>query len=236
MRAGDGNGTPAEQAEMLRRADVVRRYVSIDRPSAQEDRAHAEELGLSVDSLFRLAAAWRLHGEKLAMRGTHAARPRRDDPAWAEILAEMVDVDGVHPSRQEETLRRIRVIQAYLAIDDPRPEDRTAAAAEIGVTPNRFSALTREWSLHRDPSKMPGAKPGRRRWGFRDRRRDRVHDLLRSVFSETPEASVAAMHERHVAACAAEELKPLGLAQTYAVVAKLRRARDQSLATSSSPT
>lgn len=110
MRAEDGNGTPAVQAEMLRRADVVRRSVSIDRPSAQEDRAHAEELGLSVDSLFRLAAAWRMHGGKLAMRGTHAARPRRNDPAWAEILADVVDVDRVHPSRREETLRRIRVI------------------------------------------------------------------------------------------------------------------------------
>lgn len=215
------------RAEARRRATIVARYAKLDPPSPDDDRRHAEELGLSVDSLWRLAAAWRAHGDNTTIRGARVVRPDgegRDAPA---IMATDIDMQGVRPDRRDETLRRIRVIQKYVGNPSRTAQDRLAGAREMRVSPNRFDMVVRQWCLHPKASLMPGAAPIKRRYGFRTPERIRVHEILHEIVrSSDPEKTVKSIHDDLVEACTSEGLKPLALQRLYPIVRQLRTAND----------
>lgn len=151
------------QEEMQRRADVVRRYCLLTRPSLDDDERFALELGLGRDSLYRLAAAWRRHGRSELLQG---ARPRvRSDAVAAAIKAAEGDLDmsGVSPARRSETERRIAVIHDYLRIPQPTKDDGLRAARAFGVQHSRFRRIVKSWLLHRSPAAIPGAVIAQRR-------------------------------------------------------------------------
>lgn len=199
---GDGSGP-----EALRRARIVKRYVEIDLPSATDDRRFAEELGLSVDSLLRLAAAWRLHGDAAYLQGARAGADAADREAAKALAPSQVDMGAIPPDRTAETLRRIGVIHRHLQIADPSIADRSAAAAEFGVLPVRFARIVRAWMLHRDPRVIPGATAPRRKWRKDTSRRERLQGLLDEVLASLGSgATVAAAIPIMEARCAAEGL------------------------------
>lgn len=221
----DAPGGSAAEAEVHRRAEILRRYVALQPPTREDDVLFAEELGLTTDSLLRLAAAWRAHGSEALLRGGRLRRPRLEGEARNEILAHDLDMEGVEPSRRGELLRRIRIIQGYLAGDDG--PDRGAAAAEMGVSPTRFDALVREWTMHRRPSLMPGAAAGSPRWYRRSDERQRVDCLLERIVRDADaDVPVRTLHEHLLTACAAEGLRPLGISQTYQRVREIRSRSD----------
>lgn len=215
------------QAEARRRAAIVARYAKLDRPSREDDRRHADELGLSVDSLWRLTAAWKAHGDRAPIRGARTVRPDGNGTAAQAIMATDIDLEGVRPDRRDETLRRIRVIQSYLDNPSRTAEDRLARAREMGVSPNRFDMVVRQWCLHPKACLMPGAAPVKRRYGFRSPERIRVHEILHGIVrSSDPGRTVKSIHDDLVEACASEGLKPLALPRLYPIVRQLRTTKD----------
>lgn len=232
MRSGQRGGRTIGRDEARHRAAVIGRYVALDQPTKEEDSRFAAELGLTVDSLLRLSAAWRVHGTRLPMRGSRIRRPIVEGEVGAEILAEDVDMEGVDPSRREETLRRIRVIQGYLAPPLSEALTRADAAARIGVSETRFDALVREWTLHRRAAAMPGANVRPQRWYRHSPARLRVREILTDVASSAGRtASVKSIHDEMTAICVEEELTPLGLTQTHAFVKKVRAEEHASSST-----
>lgn len=217
------NLTHSNEAEARRRARILERYVALEPPSSEDDARFAEELGLSVDSLLRLAAAWRAHGSEALLRGGRRRRPPPTGEARQELLAEEIDMEGVAPARRDELLRRIRIVQSYLARGPAVGPTRLEAAARIGVSPTRFDALVREWSLHRRAALMPGAAVRGPRWYRRSTDRLRVETILRRIVRDAPTRTpTRTIHDELVAACAKEGLRPLGLSRTHTRVREMR--------------
>jgi hypothetical protein len=97
------------------------------------------------------------------------------------------------------------------------------AAARIGVSPTRFDALVREWSLHRKAAMMPGAAVRGPRWYRRSADRLRVESILRRIVRDAPRRTpTRTIHDELVAKCAKEGLRPLGLSRTHTRVREMR--------------
>lgn len=190
-------------AEIDRRADIVRRYVAIERPSSADDRLYAAELGLSHDSLFRLAAAWRRHGDPNSLQG---ARPRPGLNAVAAAITAAegdIDLSKVSPARRAETRRRIRIIRDHLKIKNPSREDVDRSAALFGVQRYRFNRIVKTWILHRDPAAIPGAvTPARRTQRKKPRITQDTEQAIADAINELGvTATSLAIHARASALC-----------------------------------
>jgi hypothetical protein len=73
------------------------------------------------------------------------------------------DLTGVDPERRAETLRRMEVLDRYVALASPGEEDDAAHASQIGVGVAPFLRLARIWREHRRPALIPGAARRERR-------------------------------------------------------------------------
>ena len=112
-----------------------------------------------------------------------------------------IDLSGVAPLRRAETRRRIRVILEYLSLMNPRAEDRTAAAASLGVGTQQFMNLVRAWELHGEANAIAkaGAKAGAprepRKHGLPPSTRTAAEDALRALpASASHQEAIAAVH------------------------------------------
>lgn len=73
------------------------------------------------------------------------------------------DFSGVMPTRMAEAQRRIRVIEGYLAIQQPSGDDTVAAARELGISRWTFTRLATSWRNHRDPALLVRSPTGQTR-------------------------------------------------------------------------
>lgn len=73
------------------------------------------------------------------------------------------DFSGVMPTRMAEAQRRIRVIEGYLAIQQPSGDDTVAAARELGISRWTFTRLATSWRNHRDPAMLVRSPTGKAR-------------------------------------------------------------------------
>ena len=216
--------------EARRRAAIIRRYVAIDLPTAEDDRRFAEELGLAEDTLSRLATAWRLNRDARLLAGPQVALSRHDAPDRAAIMAEIIDMEGVDPDRRSEMMCRIRGIQAYLLARERGNGDSRASAAAVGVSRARFKDLVNRWRMHAKASAMPGARRGTRIPRRNEAPRRRRIEILQEILDRYPEAPIARIHAHHADACRSEGLEPLSLPRIYGLVREMRHgaARAQS--------
>lgn len=225
-KAGGAAGLP--RAERERRGSIARRYVAIDRPTEADDAAYAAELRLSIDSLLRLAAAWRKSQNPDKIRTTYRNPP---DEIRRSAIAAATDPDlsSVHPDKRAETSRRIAVVRRYLALDKPTATDIDAAASSLGMTRASAERLMDVWLLHRRAEAMPGAVAPSRKWRKNQGERRRSHEIVRETFVELgPDAAGATILARATDRCAAEGIRPLGPSRTYDVVRELRGIQSKS--------
>lgn len=162
--------------------EILRRYVAIQNPTAEDDRAFAQELGLSEHMLWRLATAWLAHRKAAALPGARKPAdwtPEQRREAARDALGP-VDLSGVRPTRRTEALARIRAVGHYLTIENPSSEDQAAAAESVGVSRLHFRRLVREWIHHRNAGALPGAKPLKK---FRPRRRSALGDEREQIIA-----------------------------------------------------
>lgn len=211
-----------EPAELRRRAEVLARYVKLARPSERDDQAFAAELGLSVDSLLRLSAAWRLRKEPTSLMGAGLVFEQlRGAEGWDVPLSE-IDVSEVLTSRVKETIRRIGVVQDFLRIATPTTDDLEMGAAAIGVSRQAFRRMVRLWLLHRRAAAMPGA--GRTSLGRRRTHAGRrAKELAVALRKAMPNQPVAMVHAALVTGCAREGLRPPSAPTLYRWLANDRR-------------
>ena len=207
--------------EAQRRADILDRYAGIRQATRDDDVAFAAELGLSLDSLARLATIWRRHRDERLLLGRTAAI-RTVGASDSQIFRNYVDMTGVPETKRRQTLQRIRLIQHYLRATNARAADMEAAAAEAGLSAERFATLVRIWKLHADPAEMPG---GSRRVAphRKDPARTRMIATLRRIVSEAfPNEPVGVIYERYIESCSLDGNTPLSLPRVYALVREFR--------------
>lgn len=227
MKIQDAN-SEAVQQEARRRARIVDRYNTIERPDVNDDAAAAAELGLSVDGFLRLAAARRRHRSETLMVGRTAALERDGVADRALVMAEKIELDLVRPKRREEILRKIRIIQRHIAAIELGDGDEYAAAKEMGVTTAHFRVLARTWLLHARAEALPGATRGGTPWRRRPSHARR-QELLRAALADAvPDAPLRTVYDAFAIACRDEDLKPLSLPRFYAIVQDLRDGGKQS--------
>ncbi len=101
------------------------------------------------------------------------------------------DLAFVAIHRRAEVLRRIGILERYLA--DPSPDAASRSAAEIGVGPAQFSNLARSWATSRRPEDMAGA--GRPRQPRRQISRDQ-RLAIEDAVAELPGATLEDVSER----------------------------------------
>jgi hypothetical protein len=209
--------------EAKRRSEIIRRYVDIDLPTAGDDRRFADELGLSEDSLVRLATAWRMHRDARLLAGPEVALSREDAPSRDAVMIEEIDMEGVDPDRRQEQLRRIRIIQAHLLAQERGDTDLAAAASEMGVSSARFSSLVKRWRMNASARAMPGAARGVRVWRRNEEERRRRLAILRALLEPDPRTPIIGIHQRLTEECRRQGLQPLSLPRVHGLVREIRR-------------
>lgn len=195
--------------ELARRAEITSRYVAIPFPTLEDDERFAAELGLSRDSLYRLAAAWRRHGDPEALQGSRVRAEANAVPLAVATASGTLDLSGVSPTRRLQTRRRIEIIRDYLQIERPAKADVVDAAALIGVRPYRFKRMVKIWLLYRDPAALPGAVIPKRR---SNRLRPAVDEVAEKSVADAilelgADASCAAVHARTEQICQDRQCK-----------------------------
>lgn len=220
--AGQGAGSRLDAKERRRRAAIARRYVAIGSPTRADDEAYARELGLSVDSLWRLARTWRLAADT-------AERPEADPIAARARALEAArdpDLSHVSPSRRPLVRERLRVIAEHLAKEHPTGADVDEAAATLGMTAHSFRRLLRGWIQHRNAALLPGGSAAIR--NSRYERKDvgaREPHFARALETLGTQVSSMALHREVVRLCEADGVRPPCQPTTYN---RLMRARSEA--------
>lgn len=215
---------PLEKSEIQQRANIVRRYVALASPSADDDNRFAEQLGLSVDSLLRLAASWRRHGRIDTLQGARA-KPTEHDRALAIAVASGdLDMSRVSPTRRAETRRRIEIIRDYMLIEKPSIEDNDRAAEAAGMQRYRFNRMVKAWQIHRDPTAIPGSvTPARRPRRKNPTISQDAEQAIRDAILELGhDAAGASIYDLAVQLCAQRGVTPASAATTYLRIADAR--------------
>jgi hypothetical protein len=119
-----------------------------------------------------------------------------------------LDWTGVPAERAPEILRRIRILESFLALKKPTPVQRAEARKSLGVGRAMFYRMLGIWRESRKPSSLPGARIAER--GGRGGRRlakvveGIITDVIQSEGRDAaPEAIVAEVRRR----CAAASVK-----------------------------
>jgi len=146
-----------KRSEAERRADILERFITLDRRDEATNARFAAELGLSVNSLLIMSADWRRHRNVALLQGDLPKITPEDRANALEALRGDVDMAGVAPTRLAETSRRLAILRAFLEIGSPTMDDRRDAATQMGVNPANFMKTVRRWTLHRSALVIPGA-------------------------------------------------------------------------------
>ena len=90
---------PARRGEVARRISILDRYVAIALPDADDDAAHAAEVGVGVAQFLRLARVWRRHRRPELLPGALPrsidVRPRPDPASGVEAAGDALVLDAV---------------------------------------------------------------------------------------------------------------------------------------------
>lgn len=213
--------------EAERRADVVRRYVALDRPTEADTEAAAASLGLTVRRLYMLAQSWRIHGTtslRLGKLRTDASARH----AAAGAAEGALDLGAIREPHRAEIMRRIRIIGRYLRAAANDGANTEGFAAEYGVADNTFRRAVAVWIMTRDPAKLPGAI------GFAATpRRTRsvgpgIETMVAAAIAELgPDASGVAVHRRAAQLCHAAGMEPPSRSVAYDRLLKARSGADR---------
>ena len=176
MRQFDWTGVPPDrQPEIRRRIEILERFLAIPKPTPDQRRQARAELGVSRPMFYVLLGAWTRHrkpsdipGAKTWKSGPRGGGGARDDNCDAiadfpePVPLESVDWSAIPAERRDEVKRRGEIVDRYLAIPKPSPDDRARAMALLGVSKSTFQKLVTAWRRTRDPTKLAGArrKPG----------------------------------------------------------------------------
>jgi hypothetical protein len=190
------------------RARVLRRYVALPKPTAEDAKQAARSIGVSVARLEVLARALRTLGRSsITLR-----RLKRDGRAVEDAIAASegdLDLSGIRQRHRVEVERRVRIIGRYLR--DGR-NDRTTKegyADEFGAGFENFQTAVTAWIVSRDPAKLPGTlrmTTGPTRLQTID---PAVDDAIAQAIEELgTDASPTALGRRVLAACHDMGLKP----------------------------
>lgn len=222
-------------AEARRRAGILDRYVLIERPTAQDAASFAAELGLAVDSLLRLATLWKRHRSEALLLGQKTALASGAGAPREAVLAEEIDLGRVRQERRAEILRRIRIMQRHVLETEKGGGDAVAAASEVGVSPEHFTAMLRKLKLHGRAETLPGATHRGTVWRRQPERARRI-ELLASMASKAdPKRSLRSVYRDFAEACLSESLKPISLQRFYAIVQEMRSGAGRSSAIADEP-
>jgi hypothetical protein len=71
---------------------------------------------------------------------------------------EEFDWTDVPPDRRPEVRRRIEILDQFLSLEKPSPEDRLQAREDLGVSRPMFYLLLNAWKQSRRPADLPGAR------------------------------------------------------------------------------
>ncbi|MDH7639960.1 hypothetical protein [Sphingomonas oryzagri] len=213
----------ANIAEARRRAAIVKRYVAIERPDVEIDDAFAAEIGLSVDSLIRMATAWRRLGEAKFLQGSGYRPSELDRIEALEALERGVDLDEVPASRRPEIRKRLRAIRQYLRIEQPDSTDVSKAADRLGMTSHQFRKMVRIWIMFRSAVAVPGAYAAKRPRRKNTQTTDMIAMFIRRALEELgDDARGDAVHARTVELCGEAGIRPPALSTTYERLRSLR--------------
>lgn len=104
------------------------------------------------------------------------------------------DLTFVAPHRRDEVLRRIRVLERFIA----RPGRAMAegCAADLGIGVVQFYNLVRAWRAYRQPERLAGAGRPRMRKSFASTEQQR---LVAQASAELPDATLHAIASRAIA-------------------------------------
>lgn len=176
MEALDWTGVPPDrQEEISRRIEILERFLAIKKPTPGDRRQARTELRVSRPMFYVLLNAWTrrrrpsdLPGAKTWKSGPRSVSGTRNDNDEAMVAfpervpLESIDWSVIAAERRDDVRRRIEIIDAYLAIPKPSPNDRARAMALLGVSKSTFQKLVTAWRRTRDPTKIAGArrKPG----------------------------------------------------------------------------
>lgn len=219
--SGQEAGARLTDHERRRRASIARRYAAIASPTREDDEAFASELGLSVDSLWRLARAWRL-----GAAGEVGVEDQTTLRARALEAARDPDLSEVSPSRHPLMEARLQVIADHLEIVRPTPADVTAAAKTLELTVPSFRRLLREWIRHRNPALLAGGSTPMRKARYeRKEIASREPQMVRALANLGTQVSSMALHREVVRLCEIDGVAPPGQPTTYA---RLMRARSDA--------
>jgi len=223
----EDRATSIKQQEAVRRADIIRRYVGLARPTEADAERAAASLGLTVRRLHMLALSWRTHGTTSMRLGElrHDARARDEAVAAAEGPLEL---DAIREAHRVEVARRVRVIGRYLRTGTSDRATADVFAAEYGTGYNTFRRAVTAWMISRDPAKLPGvaalsAAPKRTRSldpGIEAMLADAIADL-------GPDATGTAIQRRLVQLCNAAGLERPSLSVVYDRLLKARSGADR---------
>lgn len=195
MEEFDWTGVPPDRRpEVRRRIGILEQFLSIAKPSPEDRLRARQELGVSRPMFYLLVNAWKRTRRPADLPGAGAWRsgPRQKarvsggvEP-WPDFPQpqplDQLDWSTVPEERREEIRRRIEIIDRYLAITRPTPEDRALAIADMGVSKTMFRVLVTSWRRTRDPAKMAGSQRSSRGRAGR-RLRPEVDAIVREVIS-----------------------------------------------------
>lgn len=110
---------PERRAETLRRVELVKRYIGLDRPSKQDAEEMAAQIGIGRNQFLLLVRAWREHGRASALPATKrrfqqpATQRYKLTPEIEQVIAEAIEdvgVDGTKSSIKRAVDDRCRAV------------------------------------------------------------------------------------------------------------------------------
>lgn len=142
-----------------------------------------------------------------------------------------VDLSEVDPLRHAEILRRIGIIESYLAIDQSTSIETAKHASDIGLSLPSFYRVAKSWRLHRNPAVLPGAGS----WGAKRTWRNGVSAEAKAIVANViaqlgVSASQAAIHKAVCERCEVAAIAAPSRGAVWTYVMDARAAPDHPLA------
>lgn len=197
------------------RSEIIQRYVAEENGSEALDLRYAAEIGLTVDSIRRMAKDWLSHRDPNLIKGAKAQETEIDRLAAIEA-AKKPNLRNVDPARRQEIIHKIGVIRRHLEIGEPTEADEDAGSRDLGVSRKKFREIVRSWTLNPDPTTLPRASRRRRRMNGMMTVRPEVSSFIGQAIAEMGiDASSLKIHKRVADLCMDAGLKTPSNATVY---------------------
>lgn len=223
MKNSDDPKDPDQEA--LRRAEIIKRYISRKPRTAEDDENFAQELGVAVETLHQLVRTWRRYQDPRFLSGARIQITDADRKAAIAAAGEP-DLTGVDPARRPLVRKRLAILRQYLSLKSPNKNDEAAAAKKLGLSLSSFRRLYRNWVMARDPATFPGGSTPRT---IRERRSPAIsadaEACVTAVISDMgPTATTLAVYEEVIFRCRRDGLKAPSQGAVYARTIRARNA------------